>query len=86
MNPARPSAGTKISSRQDAKSAKKIKADTHLSLGDLCVFARDIILVVIVTYTFPQNYLEVFFSCYALAMQIKSDWAKTCHPSLTPDP
>ena len=41
--PARPSAGTKSPSRQDAKSAKKAKSDQCLSLGDLGVFARDII-------------------------------------------
>ena len=50
MNPARPSAGTKISSRQAAKSAKKARPDLCLTLGDLRVFARDISRSTLVAY------------------------------------
>ena len=38
-----------------AKHAKKIEPDARLSLGDLCVFAQDIILVVIETYIVPSG-------------------------------
>jgi hypothetical protein len=48
--PARPSARTKISSRQGAKHAKKSDPDSPVSLGDLCVLARHIMLSVIDTY------------------------------------
>jgi hypothetical protein len=43
--PARlPLGGIGFVSRQDAKHAKKSKPDTPVSLGDLCVFARDTVL------------------------------------------
>jgi hypothetical protein len=35
MNPARPSAGTKIGSRQDAKHATKSQPDSPVYIGDL---------------------------------------------------
>jgi hypothetical protein len=53
--PARPSAGTKISSRQAAKSAKKARPDLCLALGDLRVFARNISRFTLVAYDAAQE-------------------------------
>jgi hypothetical protein len=50
MHTARPSAGTKISSRQAAKGAKKARPDLCLALGDLRVFAPDISPFILVAY------------------------------------
>jgi hypothetical protein len=47
MNPARPSAGTKSSSRQARQERKESQEQdkNRFTLGDLCVFARDVILL-----------------------------------------
>ncbi len=86
IHAARPSAGTKISSRQDARNAKKNEPDTRLSLGDLCVFARDISLLLSRPASCHQNHLEMLFSCCELATQIRQGRAKNCHSRAEPAP
>jgi len=51
----RKKAGIRARGVWDAKSAEKIEPDTRFFLGDLRVFARDIILVVIETYIVPSG-------------------------------
>jgi len=72
MNPARPSAATKITSRQ-ARQEREERREECSSLGGLCVFARDINPFVLMACSVRQNDLEIFSGCPELEARTGTD-------------